>query len=52
MVAVKASLVVRRDLPAPVQYLLLDAAAQIHAPPGVFQKAGEFPAAAATDLPT
>ena len=51
MVAVKASLIVRDDLPSPVQYLLLDAAERIHGPPGVFQRAGEFPAAEATDLP-
>jgi TRAP transporter TAXI family solute receptor len=51
MVAVKASLVVRRDLQSPVQFLLLDAATRIHAHPGVFQKAGQFPAAETTDLP-
>ncbi len=51
MVAVKTNLVIRRDLPSPVQYLLLEAASQIHSHPGVFQKAGEFPAAEETDLP-
>ncbi|MGO8920181.1 MAG: TAXI family TRAP transporter solute-binding subunit [Stellaceae bacterium] len=51
MVAVKASLVVRRELQSAVQYLLLDAAAQIHSHAGVFQKAGEFSAGEATDLP-
>lgn len=51
MVAVKTNLVVRRDLPSPVQYLLLEAATKIHSHPEVFQKAGEFPAAQTTDLP-
>jgi hypothetical protein len=51
IVAVKTNLVVRRDLPSPVQYLLLEAATRIHAAPGVFQKAGEFPAEEVTDLP-
>jgi TRAP transporter TAXI family solute receptor len=49
MVATKTSLVIRRDLPPAVQYLLLDAAAEIHAPPELFHKAGEFPAAEAID---
>lgn len=51
MVAVKTNLVVRRDLPSPVQYLLLEAASQIHSHSEVFQKAGEFPAPEETDLP-
>jgi TRAP transporter TAXI family solute receptor len=51
MVAVKTNLVVRRDLPSPIQYLLLEAATQINSHPGVFQNAGEFPAAEETDLP-
>ena len=51
MIAVKASLVVRRDLQSEIQFLLLDAAAQIHSNAGVFQKSGQFPAGEATDLP-
>jgi TRAP transporter TAXI family solute receptor len=51
MVAVKTNLVVRRDLPSPIQYLLLEAATRIHSPAGVFQQAGEFPAGEETDLP-
>ena len=51
LVAPKASLVVRRDLHPALQYLLLDAAAEIHSPPGLFHRAGEFPAAEAIDLP-
>ena len=33
------------------RYLLLDAAVQIHSQPGIFQKAGQFPAAESIDLP-
>jgi TRAP transporter TAXI family solute receptor len=49
--APKASLVVRQDLHPAVQYLLLDAAEKIHSGPGIFQKAGQFPAAESIDLP-
>jgi hypothetical protein len=34
-----------------LQYLLLTAAVQIHSEPGIFQKAGQFPAAEAIDIP-
>jgi hypothetical protein len=51
LVAPKASLVVRRDLHPAIQYLLFDAAVEIHSPPGLFHRAGEFPAAEAIDLP-
>jgi len=51
LLAVKASLVVRRDLHPAIQYALLNAATQIHSQPGIFQKAGEFPAAESIDLP-
>ncbi len=51
VVAPKVSLVVRGDLHPALQYLLLDAAAQIHGLPGMFQKAGQFPAAEPIDLP-
>jgi TRAP-type uncharacterized transport system substrate-binding protein len=51
LLAPKASLVVRRDLHPAIQYLLLDAAEQIHSGPGIFQKAGQFPAAESIDLP-
>lgn len=51
LLAPKASLVVRADLHAALQYLLLDAAVQIHSQPGIFQKAGQFPAAESIDLP-
>ena len=51
LVAPKASLVVRRDLHPALQYLLLDAATEVHSPPGLFHRAGEFPAPEAIDLP-
>jgi TRAP-type uncharacterized transport system substrate-binding protein len=51
LLATKASLVVRQDLNAAVQYLLLDAASEIHGGPGIFQQAGQFPAAEGVDVP-
>ena len=50
LVATKTSLVVRRDLHPAIQYLLLEAASEVHGAPGVFSKAGEFPAAEPIDL--
>ncbi len=49
--ALKASLVVRKDLHPAIKYLLLDAADQIHSGPGIFQKPGQFPAQESIDLP-
>ncbi len=51
LLAPKASLAVRADPHSALQYLLLDAAVQIHSQPGIFQKAGQFPAAESIDLP-
>jgi TRAP-type uncharacterized transport system substrate-binding protein len=51
LLAPKASLVVRAELHSAIQHLLLTAAVQIHSPPGIFQRAGQFPAAEAIDLP-
>jgi TRAP-type uncharacterized transport system substrate-binding protein len=51
VIAPKASLIVRRDLHPAVQYLLLDAATQIHSAPNIFQLYGRFPAAQRDDLP-
>jgi TRAP-type uncharacterized transport system substrate-binding protein len=51
MLAPKGSLAVRSDLHPAIQHLLLSAAVQIHSPPGIFQKAGQFPAAEAIDVP-
>jgi hypothetical protein len=49
--APKASLVVREDVHPALQYLLLQAAAQIHARPDIFQASGRFPAPEADDFP-
>jgi len=51
MIAAKASLVVRQDLHPALQYLLLHTAIEVHARPGIFQRAGEFPAPEVIDLP-
>ena len=51
LLAPKASLVVRRDVHPAIQYLLLDAAEQIHSSPGLFRTAGQFPAAESIELP-
>ena len=51
LLAAKASLAVRADLHSAIQHLLLSAAVQIHSQPGIFQKAGQFPAAESIDLP-
>jgi TRAP transporter TAXI family solute receptor len=51
LIAVKASLVVRKDLDPELQYVLLDAATQIHSGADIFQRASQFPAPEAGDLP-
>jgi TRAP-type uncharacterized transport system substrate-binding protein len=51
ILAPKASLIVRRDLHPAIQYLLLEAATEIHSPSNIFQRAGQFPAAERDDLP-
>jgi TRAP-type uncharacterized transport system substrate-binding protein len=51
LLSAKAGLAVRGDLHPAIQYLLLNAAVEIHSPPGIFQKAGQFPAAESVDLP-
>ena len=51
LVAPQASLVVREDLHPAIQYLLLEAAREIHSAPGMFRRAGQFPAAESIDLP-
>jgi TRAP-type uncharacterized transport system substrate-binding protein len=51
VIAPKASLIVRRDLHPAIQYLLLDAATQIHSVPNIFDQYGRFPAAQRDDLP-
>lgn len=51
LLAPKLSLIVRNQLHPAIQYLLLDAAQQVHGRPGIFQRAGQFPAAESVDLP-
>jgi len=51
LIASKASLAVRRDLHRALQYLLVRAAIEVHAAPGIFQRSGEFPAPEVIDLP-
>lgn len=51
LLAVEASLVARKDLNPAIQYLLLQAATEIHGGPEIFHKAGRFPAAEAVNLP-
>jgi TRAP-type uncharacterized transport system substrate-binding protein len=51
LIASKASLAVRKDLHPALQFLLLRAAMEVHSRPGVFERAGEFPAAEEIDLP-
>jgi TRAP-type uncharacterized transport system substrate-binding protein len=51
LLAPKASLVVRSDLHSAIQYLLLNSAVHIHSNAGIFQCAGQFPAAEGIDLP-
>lgn len=51
LVASKASLVVRKTLHPALQYLLEQAAIEVHSRAGVFEHSGEFPAAEEIDLP-
>jgi hypothetical protein len=51
LLAPKVSLAVRKNVHPAIQYALLSAAAEIHADPGIFQRAGQFPAAEPLGLP-
>ena len=51
LIATKTGLVVREDLHPALQYLLLNAATEIHSGPSIFNRANEFPAAEAIDMP-
>ncbi len=51
LIATRASLIVRKDLHPAIQYLLLNAARQIHAKQNILQQANEFPAAEAVNPP-
>jgi TRAP transporter TAXI family solute receptor len=51
LIGTKASLIVRKDLHPAIQYLLLQAAQEIHQGPSIFNKANAFPAAEGIDVP-
>jgi TRAP-type uncharacterized transport system substrate-binding protein len=51
LIAAKASLIVRKELHSAIDYLLLDAAVQVHSGPSIFQHANEFPAAEGIGIP-
>jgi TRAP-type uncharacterized transport system substrate-binding protein len=51
LIASKASLAVHKRLHPALQYLLVQAAIEAHARPGIFAHAGAFPAAEEIDLP-
>ena len=51
VLAPETSLLVRRELHPAIQYLLLDAATEVHSTPGIFRKAGQFPAGDPVDFP-
>ena len=51
LVAAKASLVVHQDLHPAIQFLLLNAARQIHSAPTALHRANEFPAPESPDIP-
>src|SRR5262249_28457421 len=51
LIATKASLIVRKDLHSAVQYLLLNAATEIHSGANIFHSANAFPAPETIDVP-
>ena len=51
LLAVEGSLAAREDLHPALQFLLLEAASEVHGGPGIFNRAGRFPAPEAIDLP-
>jgi hypothetical protein len=51
LIATKASLVVRKDLHPAIQYLLLNAAVEIHSGSSIFRHANQFPSAEAVGIP-
>jgi len=51
LIAAAETLLVREELHPAIQYVLLEAAAQIHSTPGIFQQPGEFPAPQPVDVP-
>jgi hypothetical protein len=50
LLAANANLVVRKELHPALASLLIQAAIEVHNPPGLFQAAGEFPAATASEF--
>jgi len=50
LLAPKTSLIVRRSLHPAIQYLLLDAAMEVHSGAGILHKAGRFPAPEQVDM--
>ena len=50
LLAANANLVVRKELHPALASLLIQAAIEVHDPPGLFQAAGEFPAATASEF--
>jgi len=51
ILSTKTSLIVRADLNPAIQYMLLETASLVHNRAGVLQKANEFPAAEALEIP-
>ena len=51
VLASMTSLVVRKDLHPALQFLLLQAASDIHSGPGILRRPGQFPAAEPVDVP-
>jgi TRAP-type uncharacterized transport system substrate-binding protein len=51
LIAAAETLLVREELHPAVQYVLLEAAAEIHSTPGIFQRPGEYPAPEPVDVP-
>jgi TRAP-type uncharacterized transport system substrate-binding protein len=51
LIAAAESLLVREKVHPAIQYVLLEAAEQIHSTPGIFQKSGEYPAPQPVDVP-
>jgi NMT1-like family len=51
ILSTKVSLLIREDLHPALQYLLLDAASEIHGGPALFQHPGQFPAGEPMEVP-
>lgn len=51
VIAPRASLIVRKELHPAIQYLLLEAATEIHSTDSIFEQFGHFPAAERGDFP-